>query len=313
MTDIGKDIPAIPQNITEGKPLSPTQSTNTQEDIAQVSSAQSLRDLLGTSYTGEARLDSETVARFGSVIDAVQYMLIEAHGLEDEQIPNIEQSLWTGTNEELKRVTGMQELPLKGANIVGKVNGTELMGTIVYFPPDLVARVVNTDHQELFTNAQYFDDIATAIEETSHFVYTSFYQKKFGGLPNEGIIELVGALDRYNITKYLSKVMRDEKLSEGEYQAAVLKNEAAFFLKDRGKRNPAHIIGHELGVQYLQVLDHMRDTGQDAGQEFGNFYKSPNTEQVRHLFTDLGLQVQTYSDEEKVGLKDLLAPIVSVK
>lgn len=304
MIDTGKDQLTPPQNIGEEKPPVAPTLANSQADLSQVASAQSLRDLLGT---GETRVVPETLVRFRNVIDAIQYMLIETHGLEEEQISAIEQSLWTGSDKELRQVTGMQDLPLKGANIVGRTSGADQLRTIVYFPSDLIARVVNTGHHELFTNVKYFDDMATIIEETSHFVYTSFYLKKFGVLPNEAMIELVGALDRYNTVKYLSQVMRDEKLSEGEYQATVLKNEAAFFLSDRGKRSPAHIIGHELGVQYLQILDHMRDSGQNVDQEFGNLYKSPNDEQVRHLTQDLGLRVNTYSEQEKQGVGELLS------
>lgn len=302
MIDTGKDQLTPPQNIGE-ETLPPSSPVASSVDLLKASQATSLKDLV--IQDKEKKVNPETLRRFKAVLGGIEGILVNAHNLLDDYSGDIEKSLWADTDERLLQATGLKEVPLRGANII--MSEESGLRVIVYFPKDVIERVANTEENELFNNEQYYDNIATVIEETSHYIYTDFYKRIYGSLPNLGMMELIGALDRYNVAKFLSQETRGKPLSPEEYVMTVLKNEEAFFTRNRGQRDPAYIIGHELGVQYLQILDHMRDSGQNVDQEFGNLYKSPNDEQVRHLTQDLGLRVNTYSEQEKQGVGELLS------
>jgi hypothetical protein len=135
---------------------------------------------------------------------------------------------------------------------------------------------------------------ATAIEETSHWVYENQHKERFGRFAHSAASELIGAIDKYNIMfSYINEGL-EEGLTEEEIRAKTF--EVDKLVQGHELRSPYYIIAHKLARAVVDQLNEV--SGSEAGREMVHLYHLEDVELIRTLIHEKGLSIDGLSRTE---------------
>jgi hypothetical protein len=251
--------------------------------------------------TQEGGVDKEQFGRVKSLVQQTERTIRAAHNIPDGEIPEAADHLWDQGDRSLQNYL-RQPLNPGGANydiqIPGEDGQPEFQMVVIHLEDGIMKRLADASPRSLLKDPALHKDYQTLIEEVSHFVYTYYYRHQHGEIPHSAAIELMAVLDEYNVLQSLTQQYEGRVLSTDEHLQAIQYQQAAYNEKMRGQRPPQYILGHELGLEYLDYLNKLHNAGEDAGIEIAQFYNAPNSTQFRHLIYDLGLEITTYGEQE---------------
>ena len=131
---------------------------------------------------------------------------------------------------------------------------------------------------------------ATAIEETSHWVYDHQHRERFGRYSHSAATELIGAIDKYNIIhSFIREGVSEEELRRKTFEVDNL-------AQDHDLRSPNYVIAHKLARAFVEQLN--EKSGAEAGREMVHAYHLEDTELLRYLIQDKGLRIDRLSRTE---------------
>jgi hypothetical protein len=246
----------------------------------------------------ESKPNPEAYKTVQKLVQEVQDMIIDVYGLEGTT--NAADKLWDGSDEELKVLIRRDLLPDAGTYPI--LQSSEFLGSIIHFPQNMIEKLAHSSARSRLTG-DCLPEMLALIEETSHYTYhDSYRQMRNGQSPHSANIEMIGVIDKFNILlglhqKSFGEGMDIARQAESIYQNAVVSEQSW-----PGDRPAEYIVGHELGIQYVDLLNGLHNQGTDTSSELNSFYRMSNQAQMEYLFYDLEFSVDARSPSENEGI-----------
>lgn len=249
---------------------------------------------------GEDRAPSPEVrGTVQKIVRETQDILTEIYDLEG--ISSAADAIWDESADSLQRLL---RRPLNsGGAAVYHLKSGDLSAQIVYIPKDEMEKLAHSNPRSRIAG-NVLHEMSGIIEETSHYVYSEYYEQRFGERPNNACQELIAVIDKFNVMQFLSLKHLGRIMSPDEHTRAMKENAlVATSSTWRGDRPADYIIGHELGMQYVGRLIGKHNQGENVDSELLSFYRASNREQLRYLFYDLGFRVPTRTTGEQNAVR----------
>lgn len=152
--------------------------------------------------------------------------LVEAHAIDPTSVPDLRQSLFTGyTRQRMEGTLAGMGAVVEGGLGAASVttfpheDGADHIEQMVWFDtthPYISALEGFTDYE--FEKSQQGFLIVT--EEVSHFLYKDQYYKRYGEEPPEWLVEMVGAVDKYDRLQSMYMQRHGRKMNPQEERLA---------------------------------------------------------------------------------------------
>lgn len=234
----------------------------------------------------------ESVEQLKTALDglttSVQSDLVKEHNLDPSKVPSLKDSTFVGYDQaQIIKILGENGLAIEGGL------GAACVVTLPYEKGDpQIEQILWLDTKHPFIKGlkdftdhnfeKYQQGFLIVAEEISHFLYKSQYYQRYGVEPPEWMVEMVGALDKYDLLqkKYIDRYGRS--MTAQEQQRA---NSMIFTALDSPPgAPPEHGIGHTFAYNIVNKLNTLTSAGkgQEADALFNQVYTS-NEASVRQL------------------------------
>jgi hypothetical protein len=191
--------------------------------------------------------------------------------------------------EELREVLGEPGLEVGGMSFT-KPSNPRYREPHLFLHPDHRERLVQHSPLEVGVTRDNVYSVATAVEEISHWVYSQQYKQRFGRWGETAATELIGSVDKCNITCSFPLVgVGEEEIRRSSFEA----DQAPF---GSPLRTPEYLIAHKLGRGFIEHLDTL---GPDAARKMVHAYHLEDKELLRFLMYDVGLRIPGLEEREE--------------
>lgn len=222
-------------------------------------------------------------ASLESLTTSIQSDLIKEHHLDPTSTPDLKRSSFIGyTQQQMQEALGQMGLTVEGGL------GPACVFTIPYEPgAKQIEQALWLDIKHPYIRVlkdftdynfqKYQQGFLIVAEEVSHLLYKSQYYQKYGVEPPEWMVEMVGALDKYNLLQKMYLNRHGRTMNSQENQSA--KGMIFTALDAPPGASPEHGIGHNAAERLVNQLNGLVSTGRqnEATALFTQIYTGNET------------------------------------
>lgn len=204
--------------------------------------------------------------------------LIREHSIDPARVPSIKESSFAGYSRQ-QMVDAIASMGLEAERGLGPAS-------VMTLPYEAGARQIeqvlwlDVAHLYLrslenftdFNFEKYQQGFLIVAEEVSHLLYKDQYYKRHGVEPPDWLVEMVGAMDKYNLLQQMYTQRHGRVMNIQEEQKA--RGMIFTALDSPPGAPPEHGIGHTYAYNMINHLNRLVSTGkqQEATNLFSNIY-----------------------------------------
>lgn len=215
--------------------------------------------------------------------------LMREHGVNPTRAPSIKESSFAGYSRQ--QIT--EALASMGLEVEGGLGSASVMTLPYEAGAGKIQQILWLDVShpyikglENFTDynfERHQQGILIVAEEVSHLLYKDQYYKRHGVEPPDWLVEMVGAMDKYNLLQQMYLQRHGRVMNVQEEQRA--RGMIFTALDSPPGAPPEHGIGHTYAYNMVNHLNRLVSTGRQ--QEAANMFTHIYTEDARTVMPNL--------------------------